>query len=47
MYRVAWMTSNGISQHGEYCLTLEAGKAWIEYLTNKYPDMKHWLEQRV
>ena len=47
MYRIMWSMPYGDSGHGEYCLHLEAGQSWIEYLARKYPDMKHWLEKRV
>jgi len=47
MYRIMWSMPNGDSGHGEYCLTLEAGQSWIEYLRTKYPDMQHWLDMRV
>jgi hypothetical protein len=47
MYRIMWSMANGKSGHGEYCLTLEEGQALIESMTKKYPDMKHWLDERV
>jgi hypothetical protein len=47
MYRIMWSMPNGDSGHGEYCLSLEEGQAWLNYLARKYPDMKHWLDERV
>jgi hypothetical protein len=45
MYRVMWRDIDGKSNHGEYCLSLEEGQAWIDYLRKKHPDMKHWLQR--
>jgi len=47
MYRIMWSMPNGDSGHGDYCLSLEEGQAWIERMTKMYPDMKHWLDERV
>jgi len=45
MYRIIWSMPNGQSGCGECYLTLELGQAWLEYLTKKYPDMSHTLEE--
>ena len=47
MYRIMWSMPNGDTGNGEYCLNLEEGQAWIEHMTRTYPDMKHWLDERV
>jgi len=44
LYRIAWQMTNGSKGQGQYCLTLEAGQSWIQYLKQEYPDMEHWLE---
>jgi hypothetical protein len=45
MYRIAWiMSATKFSSHGEYCLTYELAKSWLEYANNKYPEINHYIE---
>jgi hypothetical protein len=43
MFRVAWSTPMH-SGYGEFVLEKEIATAWVIYLNEKYPDMKHWTE---
>lgn len=44
MYRIVWQEVNGFTGGGDYVLTLEAAQAWLEDLTKRHPDMRHWIE---
>jgi len=44
MYRISWISENGTSGSGQYCLTLEQANSWVETLIEKYPYMQHWVE---
>ena len=43
MYRISWSNANS-SGHGEGCLTKEVAEAWVVWLSEKYPEMSHWIE---
>jgi len=44
MYRIVWREQNGFTGNGEYVLTLALAQAWLEDLTRRHPDMRHWIE---
>ena len=45
MYRISWLSYCGLHTGcGDYILELKTGNAWIDHLTKKYPNMRHWLE---
>jgi len=44
MYRIVWQMPNGFTGNGEYVLTLELARAWLEDLTRQYPYIQHWIE---
>jgi hypothetical protein len=43
LYRICWRDEKGQTGNGEKILSLESADAWLVYLRNKYPEMKHWL----
>lgn len=46
MYRIVWrVIATNYVGHGDYCLSFETAKDWIDAMNKKHPDMQHWMEE--
>jgi len=44
LYRISWVSVNGLTGHGEYCLTRDIAQEWVDTLNKNYPDMTHNIQ---
>jgi len=45
-YRVAYRHPDGNVKHGDWLSNKEAVEAWVYRGNAKYPDIKHWMEEK-
>jgi hypothetical protein len=46
MFRVCWKTNNNTG-NGEYCMTQDIAKSWIDEMNKKYNgEIIHWMEEK-
>jgi len=48
MYRISWsIPATNYTGHGAFCHSYLLAQDWLVYLRNKYPDMLHWVEDKL
>jgi hypothetical protein len=46
MYRIAWrVIATNYVGYGDYCLSFENARDWVDAMNKKHPDTKHWMEE--
>lgn len=45
LQRIMWRSENGFESNGSW-ISGDLAKAWLAFLKEKYPIMRHWLEDK-